>query len=278
MILISARKDFWDSTRLADQDEIRDVDLYDDSLGAVIDGTELGRQLNNKTVLLLVHGYNSEEDDVVRAYATIEDHINRLVANHYDLVMGYSWPGGDDPWDYFAAKRRTGAVSWRLARWLKQLADACSALDIMTHSMGTRLALSAMDNLSARSGALSQKAIRNVFTMAAAVDNESIQRGERFDRASRVAERLYVLHSKRDPVLCKAYRAAEFDAPLGLSGPEDPATIVEHSPHVYVANCKRFITRHGGYKDAKPVYRYLRERLAGAPVTQYVSLSDDASS
>ena len=99
----------------------------------------------------------------------------------------------------------------------------------MTHSMGTRVMLSALQ----LDGAIK---IDNAFNMAA------------------------------------AYRAAEWDRALGFSGPEDIANIVEHCPHVRVANCKNVIKAHGAYKMADTVYRYIAEELSGSKTPQFITL------
>ena len=185
--------------------------------------------IQDKKILLLVHGYNNEKYDVLRAYEIIEAKVQAILPGHYDLVLGYSWLGGDDPLDYFAAKRRASAIAPRFGIWLPKIKQAVAKLDIMTHSMGTRVMLSALQ----LDGAIK---IDNAFNMAA------------------------------------AYRAAEWDRALGFSGPEDIANIVEHCPHVRVANCKNVIKAHGAYKMADTVYRYIAEELSGSKTPQFITL------
>jgi len=90
-------------------------------------------------VLILVHGYNNELEDITRAYNLIEGKISRFMKNKYDVVIGYSWPGGDSRFEYFSAKTRSGAISPRFGENLRQLHSANTrpkSLDLMTHSMG----------------------------------------------------------------------------------------------------------------------------------------------
>lgn len=265
MLLVSSRKNFWDSTALSDNDAVREVNLQDDSLGDTIENKDFLAMLANKTVLLLVHGYNNEEDDVVRAYSIIESHINTHVPRQYDSIIGYTWPGGDNSLDYFSAKRRASAVSRRVAWWLSGIKATVSNVDIMTHSMGSHVALLSMQNMH-------RLRIRNLFTMAAAVDNESIQKNEKFYSSTRSCNRVYVFHSKNDPVLSGPYRAAELDDALGLTGPEDPADIITNSKNVKVVNSKTLIREHGAYKTCIPIYAYINKELSGTLSKQYVTL------
>lgn len=255
MLMISARKDFWDSNALSDSDEIRDVVLMDESLGDTMSEVDFLSRINGKRVLMLIHGYNNEEDDVVRAYDIIERKANSMLKSAsgeaiYDTIIGYTWPGGDDGLDYFAARRKSGAVAPRVDRWLAKMTTVAKTIDIMSHSMGCRIALMAQKNCSV-------KRLRNIFTMAAAVDDESIESNQEYYDATQACGGVYVFHSVNDPVLARAYRVAEMDRALGYSGPEDTASIIDHSNNVKVINCKNIIRKHGAYKETDPVYHYI---------------------
>ncbi|HID76762.1 MAG TPA: alpha/beta hydrolase [Planctomycetaceae bacterium] len=226
---------------------------------------ELKRELAGKRVLLLVHGYNNEFEDVVRAYHIVESKCHEHLADHYDVILGYTWPGGDAPWQWHLAKRRSSAASPRLAGVLQRLAPRAEAIDLMTHSLGARVALKAADQLD-------RGTLRILYLLAAAVDNESIERGATFYRATQNCQRVFVFHSRHDAVLKYAYAAAQWDAALGLSGPEDPADIRAHSPNVVVVNCKHKIRAHGQYKYSDAVYRLIASALAGDALDQFITL------
>ena len=253
MLIISSRFEFWDSNDLSNSDKVRDVDLDTDDLGNDLDEQEFSRRVRGKRILLLIHGYNNEEDDVVRAYSIIEGKVSSLLSRQYDMTLGYTWPGGDDRFDYYAAKTRASSVAPRLRRWLRVISRQGQSIDVMAHSMGCRVGLLALRERTPR--------VNNMFTMAAAVDNESIQVHEKYYPSSKACKSLYVFHSKNDPVLEGAYLMAEWDNALGYSGPEDPAEIVNHSPNVKVVNCKRAIKSHGGYKDSDQVYGFIKKQL-----------------
>ena len=275
MFLISARKGSWSDTELAVRDAIKEVDLVGDLPSKDVgDHVAFLSNLSGKKILVLVHGYNNEPEDVHNAYAIIENRIASSVTNDgaYDQVIGYIWPGGDDPLDYFSAKQRANSLARRFGIWLQRMSDNQVTVDVMGHSMGPRVILKALKTRPDR-------VVRNVFIMAAAVDNESIEMGEEFYPSTQRGKNMFVFHSKHDPVLKTAYRIAEFDNALGLRGPEDPHDIIAHSeptdpatPNVFVVNCKNHIRKHGAYKRTAVVYDYISSFLAGTVPDQYVTL------
>ena len=98
MRLISARDGFWSDTELAVRDAIKDVDLTGEQPSSDVAEADFLSDIANKKVLLLVHGYNNEPEDVHYAYDIVETHVAATVtgAHAYDRVVGYIWPGGDD--------------------------------------------------------------------------------------------------------------------------------------------------------------------------------------
>lgn len=267
MLMISAREEFWSSTELSDYDEARNVNLSDHKIATPPVGkVELLTQITGKKVLILIHGYNNEEDDVVRAYGILEEKARamRVTVDKpcYDVIIGFTWPGGNDPLDYFSAKRRAGVVAPRLVPWLEMISDKAESLDIMCHSMGCRISLMAAKGHP-------QQLIRNLYLTAAAVDNESIERDEEYFNSIAKCAQTYVFHSKHDPVLALSYKGAEWDLALGYSGPENPAGLL---PKVKVVNCKNEIYKHGGYKDSDKMYSFWRNQLVNLPAEQFYTL------
>lgn len=275
MILISARENFWSDTKLAVVDKIKNVDLNGDKKSKDINEEKFLSEISGKRVLVLVHGYNNEPEDVHNAYAIIESKIAKLTANQIDQVIGYIWPGGDDPLDYFAAKRRANALARRFGIWLQKMEGNNATIDLMGHSMGVRVILKALKTRDRR-------VVRNVFTMAAAVDNQSVQRDEEFFVSTQQCENMFIFHSKHDSTLKYLYSIAEFDYALGLVGPEDPADIMKNfkpsaevsssATSLYVANCKNVIQKHGGYKHSDRIYNYISNFLANGKNNQFSTI------
>ena len=277
MLLISSRKDFWNATDFSEIDAIGEVVLEDPSTAGDRDLTEADylAELAGRKVLLLVHGYNNTEDAVNLAYARIERASQKLLRTRYDTITGYTWPGGAIGLAYPVARSRANTAGPRLAGWIRKIARVAGSLDIMSHSLGARVALKAL-------GAIPAGKVRNLYLLAAAVDNESIEKGEEFFDATRRCETVMVMHSRHDRTLARWYRIGDallpwqwfdlLDVALGCSGPEDPADIIAHSPHVVVVNGKGPQLDHGDYKDHPAVYGFLAKFLAGKVPGQFHSL------
>jgi esterase/lipase superfamily enzyme len=278
--MISSRKDFWSPTEFSDTDDLRDVVLDDPNPAAdtPISESDFLASLAGQRVLMLVHGYNNTEDDVSLAYARIERAVAEHLGTRYDLVIGYTWPGGALGVSYPIARSRSNSAGPRLAPWLQKIARRAQALDVMSHSLGARVTLKAL----AQGLKNPARPLRNLYLLAAAVDNESIEKGEEFYDATKRSEQTIVMHSRKDRTLAIWFRVGDailpwqwldiFDVALGYSGPEDPADIIDHSPHVKVVNCKGPELDHGDYKDHPQVYGYIKDYLAGRRTEQFYTL------
>lgn len=267
MYLISSRKNFYenDIISMTPEDEIKEVAL-DTGESKTKTPSDYESLIVDKKVLLLCHGYNNELHDVMRAYHIIENNQLAYIA-YFDVVVGYTWPGGDDVFDYFAAKNRAAAVAPRFVRLLKDTIARCSELGVMSHSMGCRISLLAHEELYNRNVTKCNKLWQ--FLMAAAVDNESVEQGERYFNATSYDDNTYIFHSKKDGVLSSAYPLAEWDAALGSSGPEN---IDDIHPTTKVINCKHVVKSHGDYKRTQEVYNYIKNELLPTPAPQFSTL------
>ena len=117
--------------------------------------------------------------------------------------------------------------------------------------------------------------VRYAWNFASAVDNESVEKGERYYSAAQRCQKFYVFHSKNDPVLRTWYRIGDFfdfDTALGYSGPEDPRAIMDHSRNVTVINCKDIVSSHGGYRSTGQVWSFMQQELATPGTEQFVTL------
>ena len=266
MLFISTRRE------LSNEDEIGSTTYWEFTVENQVEIVELRAQLQleqvlsrleGKSVLVLVHGYNNELEDIVRAYDLIQSKVGRFLNEWYDEVVGFTWPGGDNPIDWYAPKRRAGVIGPRLARFLTRLSHQPGSIDVMSHSLGARVVCSALNVLQANT-------VRANFLTASAIDNEAIELGNQyFPGIQRAASESVVFHSRFDGVLKSAYRIAEWDNPLGLFGPENPASVIEHLPNTFVANCKNVIRGHGEYKASDAVYQFIKRWLEGKVTTQF---------
>jgi esterase/lipase superfamily enzyme len=272
MFVVSCRKDFWSATEFATADEIRELDL-DNGHGPVITPDAFLAALAHKRVTVLVHGYNNERLDVLASYRTIDAQMRLLgflgaARAPYDALVGFAWPGGATGVSFPFARGRADDTAPRFGQLLADLGGCGVTVDLNTHSLGAHVACEALREAAS-------PVVRHAWNFASAVDNESIEYGERYFDASRQAARFYVFHSKNDPVLRVWYRLGDvfdFDTALGYSGPEDPRAILDHSPHVTVINCKDIVTSHGGYRSSGQVWAFMAQELTSSTNEQFVTL------
>ncbi len=252
MFTISTRKDYSDADKISDIDHFREVDTDTLSYGKKINLYNLITA--NEKVLILVHGYNNVLEDTLEAYR----HIHQRIFDYsvgYDRVIGFLWPGGDSKLDYHVPRQRTKEIAPRFAYHLRKISNVCKTkVDIMCHSMGVRVVFEALNYVDFED-------IGNVFTLAAAVDNEKIEIDEKYFEPGQKADNLFVFHSKRDNALKYAYKLGDFDSALGLTGPENPALILAHNKNTRVINCSKKIFKHGAYKYKKDVYITIKNHL-----------------
>jgi esterase/lipase superfamily enzyme len=270
MIVISSRKNFWEPIAFSTKEAIRNVDLSNASdQGAEMSEADFKTAITGKKLLLLIHGYNNDEGAIRNSYNIIEN----MMTSHgllgpgtpYDMIVGYAWPGGDLALSYAFAKKRAEKAAPRVQKMFLSIAANASALDVNTHSLGARVALQALKGVPG-------KPMRGLYLLAPAVDDESIENGEKFYSSTQACQKAYVFHSKFDPVLRDWFVLGDFDQALGANGPEDPASIINHSANVRIVNCKNVIKSHSGYKDEPKVYQYLLNEFTGIPAAQFYTL------
>ena len=272
MIIISSRKNFWESISFSNKDAIRNIDLPNTSNpGTAMSDAEFAAAITGKKLLLLIHGFNNKEEAIRSAYNTIEKNMaaNGLLGPGaaYDMIIGYAWPGGDVALSYSFAKKRAEKAAPRVQKMLLSMAAIALATDVNTHSLGARVGLQGLKGVPG-------KHIRGLYLMAPAVDDESVENGEKFYSSTQACQQVYVFHSKFDPVLKTWFPLGDFDNALGLNGPEDPAAIIKHSQNVKVVNCKNVIKSHGGYKDEPKFYQYVLNEFTGIPSDQFFTLAE----
>ena len=216
-------------------------------------------ELANERTLVLVHGYNNTSASVFKAYQTIQKKIEQLLAEDvkYTTVVGYMWPGYENRIAYHPARMNAHIIAPRLGHHLSSLLSNGS-VDVMAHSMGNRVLFESLEHIN------SAKQLGNIFSLAAAVDNESIEEGEDYytDIVERV-EQLYVFHSRRDLVLRYGYQMGELDKALGYNGPENPSKI---SSNTSVYDMTDLIDGHSNYRYENRFYEMMNQILTKQPV------------
>lgn len=279
MFIVSCRKDFWSTTDFSGGLDIRDLDMTGDGSGTSVTSANFLQAIAGKRVIVLVHGYNNDRLDVLQSYGTIESRMRLLnflggAAAPYDAVIGFAWPGGSVGVSFPFARARAGDSASHLARLLNDLRGANATVDLNTHSLGSHVAFEALRDVPANT-------VRTAWNFASAVDNESVEEGERYFTASQGCSAFYVFHSKNDPVLRVWYRIGDlfdFDTALGYSGPEDPGSIMTSSQNVRVVNCKDVVASHGGYRSAGEVWSFMAQELVTPTTAQFTTLTKTTES
>ena len=96
LVLLSDRGGFWDPDSLSSAtEEMTDGDFLPVSFD----------EMENKRVLLLVHGYDNTADEALEHYQTVQKSLDPF--DLYDVMIGYLWPGYDKGDDYFKAEKNT---------------------------------------------------------------------------------------------------------------------------------------------------------------------------
>lgn len=257
---------------MAENYAIRNIDLAGADAGKPMDEAALLTAIQGKNVLLLIHGYRNPQENVRAAYRDIEQRMaagGLLGAGKaYDIIIGYTWPGGILHVSYplsrkWAEKSGTKHVRPLLTK-LIGAAGTRGSVDVNTHSLGARVALYALIQGNIK--------LRNLWMLAPAVDDDSIEHGEKFDTSAQSAKRTYLLHSRQDGVLKFTFPLCEFDKALGYEGPEHPALIKDFSRQVRVVDCTRIVDNHSGYRMSAPVYQYMLDEYTNPNPQQFVTL------
>ena len=217
MIIVSCRKAFWDNEELSDPDDwTRQIaEFRNRRMKNLVSMEEFEARVSSKRVLLLVHGYNNVRAKVLRAYRTINKNEKNWIT-YYDLVIGFTWPGGDDFRDYPSATHRVPESSNILATLLEYFGERCPVVDVMSHSLGGRVSLSAFQTLSRRGHSFGSTVSRQ-FLFAPAVHNDSIQLGNDYYDGTGHGERCCVFYTTNDGIICMGYSHYEDYAALGCN-------------------------------------------------------------
>ena len=210
--------------------------------------------VDGKQALLLIHGYNNDDDRTQDFFLQIRAWAKAL-SLPYDVILGYAWPGKDKGREYFMALNNVLESAARLRPWIEPLIKSTTALDIMTHSLGGRVALQALNRPNGQG-----PSILSLVLTAPAVRCSAFGAGREFDPERIAAERIAVLHSIRDRVLRKIFVPAEGGRALGCFGPD---LLPTEGSKVSAVNCDDLVDGHGRYRTVFEAYVALRRAAEG---------------
>jgi hypothetical protein len=180
-------------------------------------------------IAVLVHGFNVDRPSGREQL----DVLARSIGTPADVCLGVCWPGDSwaGPAGYPLEGNDADDSGSMLADFLDLHCNPGSEISFVTHSMGGRVALEAVRALDSR-----RFIVREICLAAPAVDDDVLNRGERYYGVAQGARRVTVLASKSDGVLKWAYPIGDLvqawaffwkDKPgsaLGRAGPRsDPS-------------------------------------------------------
>jgi esterase/lipase superfamily enzyme len=260
--LMSDRASFWDADKISNHTEIAQESNKKNR-------TLVSREIKGKNILLLVHGYNDNAREALSTYRLINVHVSAFMDSHqpkfYDYVIGYLWPGFDEPWEYFKAQHNVSELAKKMRSHLEFLSATAAKVDVLAHSMGNLLMLEALDYNSDRE----KKIVQNYYALAPAVDDETIEKKEKYYYSTQNCEKLFVFYSKRDEVLKWSYSLAEGHRALGFEGAEH---LDELPQNVHLINCTSFVGQHSQYFTVLPIYEFIKNQFLLYPKRPQTSI------
>lgn len=267
MIIASCRRNFSSTRWLSKETRFRDYpDPATLSRFDTLDLDGVRAAAANRHVCLVVHGFNNTLESVLRAYAELHAGMRRTgVAGPkgYGLMIGFAWPGWTSAPGFLPARSSAERAGTYLRRLVNDLRPAALSVDIQTHSLGARVALTALKNPK-------EVFVDNLLLSAPAVDCTILDPGREFHKALDSCNRGLVYHSRRDAVLKNAFPLGDaadgIQKALGLIGPKRLQTALRRSSNLYVIDCTACVPDHGAYRKADAYYAHWLQVLSGAPL------------
>lgn len=275
MYVVSCRKGFTPTQILAGENRYRnyknptDPDKFDE-----LTLTDIVNVCTNKHVGILVHGFNTDVDQAMAAYWEIVDRMQQTgVAGPqgYGIVIGFLWPGFSTPLGYAPAVLNANRAGARLLELVNSLRTVAHSVDVQTHSLGARVALSALKQPK-------KVFVDNLILSAPAVDNHLLEPNEAFFPAMDSCNRCFVCHSDQDSVLSTGFWVGDITdgihGALGRKGPRSKPVTLSKTPNVYVVDCTARVKKdHSGYRKTNKYFEYWAKILSGGPLSRYDELS-----
>jgi esterase/lipase superfamily enzyme len=272
--VVSCRRNFTSDRIMGKENLVRNyTNPHDANVFQEMTLEELRAHATNKHVCVLVHGYRSPMNNVMSAYW---DLVTRMHAEGvtgpqgYGLVVGFLWPGKTTRVGYFVARSSAKRAGPKLRHLVNDLRGVAHTVDIQTHSLGARVALTALRDSR-------QVFVDNLLMSAPAVDNNTLELTKEFHPALDSCNRCLVYHSRYDRVLRYTYPLGDvadgLKRALGLRGPRSRVRTLADTANLYVVDCAGRVKDHGGYRRAGQYYEHWSRVLSGDVISRYDELS-----
>jgi esterase/lipase superfamily enzyme len=274
MYVVSCRESFTSDRSVCDVNQVRNyTNPANHDVFQEMTMDELAERAANKHVCILVHGYRNPMQNVMDAYWQMTQKMADVGIsgpNGYGLVIGFAWPGRTLKLGYFVAPVNARKAAPRLLELINALRGKAHSVDVQTHSLGARVALTALKDPN-------KVYVDNLLLSAPAVDRDLLEDGKDFHSSTKSCNRCFVYHSKYDKVLKLTYPLADVSGGLakaiGLSGPRSKVRTEADTPNVHVVDCAARVKEHSGYRKADQYYEHWAHVLSGGPMSRYDELS-----
>jgi pimeloyl-ACP methyl ester carboxylesterase len=189
--------------------------------GSLRSPEDFARDVQAKDVVLAAHGFNVNREHGRNSLTCWSERCN--LPSGYMLV-GILWPGDSAffPILDYPVEGLEAIISGKvLAKFLNQYATGAQSLSLVSHSLGARMVLQALDGL--------DRSARRLILMAGAIEDDCLV--NEYAGAAGKAQQIYVIASKEDRVLKFAFPIGNpvgeiimhdhpyFRAAIGRAGP-----------------------------------------------------------
>ncbi len=263
MFLISSRRGFTSNKAFSNTDL---VSIIGDVKTRVLTTEErfLSHILSEK-ILLIVHGFNNPFSYILPEYMQLREQYKNQLGNHYDYIVGYTWPAGESEIDYFQAKKNTDTAANRLNDWLCKLDDINCTVDIAGHSMA---AMVGYKSLSQETSAQ----IRNIFSFGAAIPKKMLLKENIVNQALGKVEHVYAFYNRNDHILKYLFRLMEGSQALGCAGLPNSGYFENQKGKITAIDCTDINISHTGYMRSSEVTEFMEAVLRGQDTGRFTKL------
>ena len=251
MFVISSRKGGTDARAFADWEHLFQISSGGDWTEKSF--SDLFSRVEGKRVLVLVHGFNNPFDFIKEEYRKAAYYNRRYFNGHYDLVVGYLWPGGNSHFDYFLAREHTATAAGRLRHWLAELYQNGAQIDLMGHSLAAQVGYRMLESEP-------EFTIGNVFSFGAAISERVLASAAKLESLLAKVRTFFAFYTRDDVVLKYGFRLLEQHTALGYTGPVLNRKL-EASGKINAIDCTGLIANHSGYLNSEPVLTKVGEIL-----------------
>ena len=254
----SLREDFKRPNKFSQELQLRWVEVSNDSDFDLLSGIEeekLAAAVKGKRVLILIHGMGTPFPRAKNYYRQVIHWADDAGAQPYDMVIGLLWPGYQlkPSWlhnglVFFKANPHARKSGKKLSGLLAVLAHEAQSVDLLTHRMGSKVALFALKHQDIKIG--------NLFLMAPSIGAKALRENRKYGFAGgSVRDKIIAFFSTNDP----AFRSVG-KKKMGHRGIENNNPLTENK--FLNMDCSAAIRTHSAYWSSQAVFGFLTDYLA----------------